>query len=798
MPFPFPSLSRKRGLRTRPAEIQLAPPPQVIVHKFHQRELQAIEEQSTNSLIFRNQARKVERLMEENSPEWRKKAEQFLIHHFIENKASQSILTKDRTTDVQNGLYQIIYNLNDYQRTGPMKFAFQCFSSNKSDELLWSAVITMIDSITQQSQLAGGCSVPRLTSHRFPEGTGRSTLEDSIFVELKDHVYRRVPGFMDRHFNKDHLDENMMVAMLKDYSYSEMKWPKFPDVPTENAVFEFLSDLLDKCSDSAPNMLHHTTSTKDFKDHKSQVDLFFRPKSADGSNTYSDMLVVGEHKQTFWADKFKSVFGQVSRYVRFVYSDQPLRAFVHAFTIQGSMLELFVYDRAGAYSSGVIPIHRKPEIFVRALVGYATMTGKDMGYLDVFQKNENGDSFIELQSVENQSEVLHVSVIKQIFHQNAISCRGTTCFSTPLGVLKLSWCPDDRESELDYLLKARSKGITGVATTLAFKKLSSIRTQRAGLEFTGKQQHRFRDLFDESPQWSPQLSPVSPGKRGPGTRSTFLESPSPKRRSFPNKSPRSGMVQQDEATGPDSPTTKAKGKEMGEAVTLKLLPTGYKPRALTAILITPLGKPIGEYATAEELLRAMKDATLGHRSLFEGGILHCDISTNNIIITDPSKNGNFHGMLIDLDMARDATDERRGKCDGPTGTIQFISYDVLTGEKHNFADDLESFLYVLLWLCSQNAWEKKDICGDDKKPRANFARRWTHGTLNDIACEKALVMSDRERFQEILERFPTSLNSLKAVCSEIRHVVRKSHTRTPQEVYDSIDRAYERGIASLE
>ncbi|KAJ3473972.1 hypothetical protein NLG97_g10049 [Lecanicillium saksenae] len=766
-------------------------------HRFDQRELEAIRLQPISNHDFRKKAKKIHELMAKEDPKWTKVAAKFLIHHFIESEVSQHVLTKDRTTDVQNGLYQLVYNMkSSYAKH--MVYQFLHLSTEKDHARAWAEVIDMIHEVTMASQLTGDCPPPRLTSHRFPEGTGRDTLEASIFDEIRDHVYKSVPGFMERHFSN--VDEDMITTMLKNYDTVGKEWRGFPKKTTENEVFKFCQDLLQKCCRGAPNSLHQSISSGEFKDHKSQVDFFFKPRLSESTSKYADIFVVGEHKETYWNNQFKPAFSQLSRYARFVYCEQPLRAFVHAFTIQGPVLELWIYDRSGAYSSGHFSIHLEPERFARALVGYATMRGQDMGQLDIFQKTENGNTFIELQSLSVPSQPLHVPVLEQIFHQNAILCRGTTCFSTPLGVLKLSWCPDDRRSELDNLLQAKKRGVAGVATAVAFKDIASMRIQRTGMEFLSQSRHAFRNLSAQSPNWSPEASPKaspkSTSKRGSREIPNPI-TPSAKRRSLPSRSKSLATSGPTSPTGPSSPA--AVSKDIAAAVASALQGAAYSPRVLTAILITPQGKAVGHFDSAGQLLRVLKDATEGHKSLFENGILHCDISTNNIIITEPSRNDNFHGMLIDLDMAKDLTEEEGGnKGDGPTGTVQFISYNVLLGKKHTFVDDLESFLYVLIWLCSQDAWDKPQIRGDEKTPHFNFAQKWTRGTLQDIAYEKLAIMSELELFREVLRRFPASLKLIKPVCLEIRHVLHKSGSKTPQEVYDGIFRAYERGIASLE
>ena len=96
----------------------------------------------------------------------------------------------------------------------------------------------------------------------------------------------------------------------------------------------------------------------------------------------------------------------------------------------------------------------------------------------------------------------------------------------------------------------------------------------------------------------------------------------------------------------------------------------------------------------------LKDTT----PLFTNGdILHRDISENNVIITDPSEANGFTGMLIDLDLAKVVGSERSG-ARHQTGTVEFMAIQVLQKAAHTYRHDLESFFYVLLWICARRAW----------------------------------------------------------------------------------------------
>ncbi|KAG2363751.1 hypothetical protein BDR07DRAFT_1483352 [Suillus spraguei] len=99
-----------------------------------------------------------------------------------------------------------------------------------------------------------------------------------------------------------------------------------------------------------------------------------------------------------------------------------------------------------------------------------------------------------------------------------------------------------------------------------------------------------------------------------------------------------------------------------------------------------------------------------HHEIVGRGILHCDISLNNIMIYfEYTVNGIFaRGLLIDYDYATKiskGTDCAVGRQD-LTGTLMFMASSILLqysehGIPHEqtVAHDLESFVYVFIYIC---------------------------------------------------------------------------------------------------
>jgi hypothetical protein len=69
------------------------------------------------------------------------------------------------------------------------------------------------------------------------------------------------------------------------------------------------------------------------------------------------------------------------------------------------------------------------------------------------------------------------------------------------------------------------------------------------------------------------------------------------------------------------------------------------------------------------------------------------------MINEDKKNPSWPSFLIDLDLAiREERDGASG-ANGKTGTRAFMAIGSLLGEKHSFMHDLESFFWVIFWIC---------------------------------------------------------------------------------------------------
>ena len=187
----------------------------------------------------------------------------------------------------------------------------------------------------------------------------------------------------------------------------------------------------------------------------------------------------------------------------------------------------------------------------------------------------------------------------------------------------------------------------------------------------------------------------------------------------------------------------------------------------------------------------------------DGKILHRDISENNIIITDPKETNGFTGMLIDAELGKESGSGRSG-ARHQTGTMEFMAIQVLQRVDHTYRYDLESFFYVLLWICARRVWERKFKCSAVNRPKESMLNEWYTGSFKEIARSKMYAMGV-DRFKELVDEFPPTCDCIKPLCEKIRGILFPYKNGlligTPpdpsEELYDHIIEAFDNSIADI-
>ncbi|RPB23564.1 hypothetical protein L211DRAFT_231908 [Terfezia boudieri ATCC MYA-4762] len=215
-------------------------------------------------------------------------------------------------------------------------------------------------------------------------------------------------------------------------------------------------------------------------------------------------------------------------------------------------------------------------------------------------------------------------------------------------------------------------------------------------------------------------------------------------------------------------------------------------RHLTRLILTPTGRAISDInLSPSQVAKGLFAGLVGHASLyFDGGVLHRDLSPQNIIYTSKPQVAvhqwilggtmmHLYGALIDLDYAVElgSTEARASGAVDRIGTYPFIATGVLgNGEMHRYRHDLESFLYVLLWVCcypvipDPNS-EQRDIM-DNIWPRSHPLRTWIFADEQTVTAHKVKnIVIDEKMFEGLLGRFRSGFEGFKAVARRWRRTL---------------------------
>ncbi|KAI4087136.1 MAG: hypothetical protein L6R37_008352 [Teloschistes peruensis] len=652
-----------------------------------------------------------------------------------------------------------------------------------SDVDIWNAVFDLIITV---SRTTPPTSVPisfdgtPITSSSASQQGGEQTqklVEARIFEEIRECTYQDVDGFFSKYFEgKPWTKRTKEVYSAVRERHVDGRWTDFPQTPVQNDVckwwFDFQAEFL-----SSERGFYYTSTARDFVgcEAKRQIDLFVKPNNEMLSKVvhdWKDVKVIGELKESN-KDK-KATLLQIGRYVCDMFSCQPTRRY-------------------------------EPERFIRTIAAYVMMSDEELG-LDTFIQRDDGDQFITVvEDMTGKERRLQLDPIP-IAHQRAIVCRGTSCFRarTPSSedlryVVKFSWVSDKRRPEADLLRLARERGVEGVAKLFGHHRITSIADMREGLTFGKPYTFRNSTLSPASSfsQSQSLLSQSFAQRFGLG----IAGEPPKKRKSVdaggsPSKRSRSN------SQSPD----KAKREAEVNSQTTSLYThdnSSFDNRIFGCLVISPGGRAIRDFRSIPELLEALRDAIKAHRSLYtKGKILHRDISENNIIITDPKEADGFTGMLIDQDLAKEIGSGRSG-ARHQTGTMEFMAIQVLQRVAHTYRHDLESFLYVLLWMCARRAWEMEFECKLVDRPKRNILTKWYTGSFDDIADAKKGYMHIDD-FEKILNEFPAAFDRVKPLCEKIRGVLfpllkdgalfTGTPSDPPEKLYQPIIEAFEDAI----
>ena len=531
-------------------------------------------------------------------------------------------------------------------------------------------------------------------------------------------------------------------------------WPEDADQDRVLAWFADLSENLAAFADlkSTPTRqrrpLAKPNQPIDGSVGKRKIDVGYvnDPKARKDSRCHwSQILVPGELKSNPSADIRSESWLDIGRYAREVLAAQDTRRFVLGFTICGSLMRVWMFDRLGGVASEQFDVNDDGLRLVSTILGFLWISEEDLGF-DPTIMTAGDQRFIEIERNGSTERLIIDEVMRRA---RCIAGRATTCWKahreedprTQL-VIKDSWQYVERNDEGELLREATSKGVVNVARhyyhqAVMVRGHNDIRNGiRRGLDITRASNYR------------PERSIGLPNTGASVSRQG-------------RSSSKPGQKRSSSQTGARLPPNK---RSCSESPT-KTDTSALLNRVHRRVILRDCGKPIYEASSPSALLAALEGCIEGHESLRKAGFLHRDISINNLMINEDDGNPSWPSFLIDLDLAIKEQREGASGAKGKTGTRAFMAIGALLGEQHSFMHDLESFFWVLFWICIHYDGPGKDI-GPTKYDN------WNYKDDDELVASKIGEIADEEVFlKKAGENFTLHYRSLIPWVNRLRRKV---------------------------
>ncbi|KAK3186834.1 hypothetical protein K4F52_004278 [Lecanicillium sp. MT-2017a] len=664
----------------------------------------------------------------------------------------------------------------NFDRTKPLLAA--ALDENSPDSLIWDLVTAAALESTPPRTIA---SSVQQTPWKHNTGSFANSSEyrqdvDRVLRQELGPLHVGLSGFHNAFFGRikglsEAADAVFQRCTRGDNPLFLDGWSGWPEDANQDDVLAWLKDIIPTLTAKAddlnlapavrrPLALPNKPIQGSTSERKLDIGFVSDPNADESTRCHwSQIQIPGELKSNPLADTTAKAWLDIGRYAREVLAAQDTRRFALAFTLCGPLMRIWVFDRLGGIASERFDINKDGRQFVATILGFLRMSETDLGY-DPTIITEGSKRYIDIERNGKKERIFIQRVMRRA---RCVAGRATTCWqaysdtdpTTPL-VVKDSWQYTERADEGEMLRKATERGVVHVAryyyhtTVFVDGAVDDVLANvRHGLSFLGDLSSRLgrTRAIASSTASTPQRS--RSGSRRLKRPSSETDLPEP-----PNKRSHSASpVKSSIAAGQD--------------------------RVHRRLILCDYGKPIYEASCTKTLLMAFKQCLEGHESLLKEGILHRDISINNLLISEDEGNA----FLVDLDLAIELPRLAATGAKGKTGTRAFMAIGALLGEEHSFMHDLESFFWVLFWICIHY-----DGPGKDRGP-SEF-ESWNYEPDDRLARLKLGTVADESIYlQTTANAFSPYYRPLNPLMNELRKKVfpnGKTWKRDSLELYSAL------------
>ncbi len=248
------------------------------------------------------------------------------------------------------------------------------------------------------------------------------TLDPIISGDINGCTFKNTEGFYEKYFPEKDGQVN------SDWHAGWIDYPK--DRSPGNVLEWILANQANYLKDRRNVFASSHNETLAGSDCQRKSDLILVGKDAtlhNGKYDWSDVLAVGELKQSSPSKHTNDDIAHHAGLAREVFARQPTRRFLHGFLIRSATMVLWVFDRSGLYSSKGFDITQDPRRFINIMDSFSQMSDSALG-MDTYIKKEGNSRYIEIKKDGKQENERLYLEEKPIAFQRAIVRRGTTCY----------------------------------------------------------------------------------------------------------------------------------------------------------------------------------------------------------------------------------------------------------------------------------------------------------------------------------------------------------------------------------
>jgi hypothetical protein len=405
----------------------------------------------------------------------------------------------------------------------------------------------------------------------------------------------------------------------------------------------------------------------------------------------------------------------LAKYVYEVFKAQPTRSFVIGLTLCGTSMQFWQFDRSGAIGSELFDIKANREHikkFFALILRLLTCDGQLLGFDPTFIELQGSPTVIRIKTKIGPQELEIVR--PRIFRATGIYGRGTTCWEAHLSGDKLQ----------TFLIKDSWQPVCQTEEGVMLCNVTEQKTHHVA------RYHHHEDVHVAS-----ERVDIESHVRG-------------------------GI---DFKNGQKIQTT-------GVSVDPQV-PNDFINRVHRRLILKDVGQPIWTADSPVALLEALEGCIRGHQALLDAGYLHRDISINNLMINNQTTDPDRKSFLIDLEMAVPYPTANREDSHARAGTKVFMSVSMLEQENpHGFVDDLESFFWVLVWICIHYP--------ADQRAPSEVTTEWTHQSPTALGALKHRALFKTHRLTNHFTSLYATSQPLITCVQSFAQIIRNPNVRT--------------------